>query len=398
MSYADILTTIMGVQNYIPQNNPDLAESSLFPEYDVPAEPVNRIQTKKELLGVFNPVMPEFNNRPLWSLLQQFLNPTINEMYTCMKPNQFGRIMPTLVARQIPFTTDAFDTSVRVGRSSTDVGPDDFGPSNDTGKKIAVTRFSNLPRWAMHPLMFNDVDIGRSDATRFNFIHVYGQDATQAPTTTISQQITNNPPIRDDLDIQRAGLRPYMTTVACANANTLGKAPTVWMRLIADRLIGSHLTLNGTISSIGIFAPIMEGDNVQYDENIYHIESVNHHCSIGMDGAKDFTTILTLSNGLRDTEKAGDAPIYPGVNPEDNTHFDPGVSVDDSFDRTPPSVDKGDLATADPAKTESQALSPFDLTTDTAVDRALPDPADSGHEDDPIRVAKKNKKKTRGSK
>jgi hypothetical protein len=64
--------------------------------------------TGTELLGTFLPVMPELTNKPLWSVLQQFLNPTVNEMYTCLRVNKDNRVVPTLVVRQIPFTTEAF--------------------------------------------------------------------------------------------------------------------------------------------------------------------------------------------------------------------------------------------------------------------------------------------------
>jgi hypothetical protein len=113
-------------------------------------------------------------------------------------------------------------------------------------------------------------------------------------------------------------------------------------------LIGSQYTLNGTIQSIGIYAPICEGDNTEWDNVVYHIESVTHNVAISEAGARVFTTTLSLCNGLRSdgvSDTSGDFPIYPGFKAEDNTAYDPGLSLDDQFDRGDPPLRKGDLVT-----------------------------------------------------
>jgi hypothetical protein len=303
--------------------------------------------------------MPNFTNQPLWSVLQQFLNPTINEMYTCLRINPQGIVVPTMVVRQIPFTTEAFDATIQ----STIIP---FAASTSTP---LVTKFLALPRWRLHSAMVDHIDIGRSNATRTNFVHILGQDATSYEQNTFSNQLVNNKPIRDDLDIQRSGLRPYMTTVAAVNKDNVGNTPSIWMALVADRMIGSQYTLNGTISSVGIRAPIAEGDNLEFDGVVYHIESVTHHASIGGNGERSFTTTLTLTNGIRSdgvtdtgpqgppgTSSGGSGggsgtpqfPIYPGFLPTDQTAHDPGINFDDTFDRTPPAVAQGDLVTPQP--------------------------------------------------
>lgn len=344
LSYADLLTTVIGVQKYSGNSGGSGESAKLFPDFDYSSSTDNRIDTGIELLGTFYPGVPDFANRPLWSLLQQYLNATINEMYTCLRVGPNGRVIPTLVVRQIPFTTEAYpDHSVEPGF----VGP--------PAQTVNVTKFLSLPRWKLHDLMLNNIDIGRSDATRFNFIHVYGQEADTFPQNTFSQQITDNPPIRDDLDIQRSGLRAYMTTVACATQDTVGKAPTVWMELIADRVIGSQYTVNGTLQSVGITSPISEGDNIELDDTVYHIESCTHTCGIQADGQRTFDTTLTLTNGMRsdgindrddDGSQNGGAPIYPGFRPGDNRAYDPGLTIVDRFPNTPPSIHEGDLATS----------------------------------------------------
>jgi hypothetical protein len=344
LSFADLMDTVMGIQSYSTTNfNPSRPGDIFLPDLTSATKASTHMSTGTPLLGTYIPVMPNFTNTPLWSVLQQFLNPTINEMYTCLHINPQGIVVPTMVVRQIPFTTEAW--------------------SPPSGPSIAVTKFLSIPRWYLHPAMIFDLDIGRSDATRFNFIHIYGQDANEYAQNTFSQQIVNNPPIRDDLDIQRSGLRPYMTTVAAQNKDNVGATPTSWIALVADRVIGSQYTLNGTISCVGIRSPICEGDNVEFDGVVYHIESFTHHAVISGDGHRSFTTTLNVSNGIRsdgttDIGPQGPAgtsgrpgapahPIYPGFLPDDNTEYDPGHSVDDRLDRSSPKTDQGDLATAE---------------------------------------------------
>lgn len=311
MAYADILELVQGVQKYPNKEGykvfiPSLKDGT-----------ARRRVTPIEMLGTFLPFFPELTNQPLWSVMNRYLNPTINEMFTSLRVNPEGRVMPTITMRQIPFTTEAFD------------------PGATSAGNIAVTRFvSDMPRWQIPPTMVYSVDIGRSDATRFNFVHIYGQSSYAANNNPTAFQIVENPPVRDDLDIMRSGLKPYMATVECWVDDQIGKAPSVWMNLVADWTIGSHLTLNGSITTLGIQSPICEGDNVEFDGVVYHIEGVTHQA--GMNGSnKSWTTTLQLTNGMRvdggtdeEREAAKIAPIYPGFNFEDNKGFDPGLSLE----------------------------------------------------------------------
>jgi hypothetical protein len=55
--------------------------------------------------------------------------------------------------------------------------------------------------------------------------------------------------------------------------------------------------LNGTCSTVGIAAPIVPGDNLEYDGVVYHIESVSHSCSVSPNGVRHFITQLSLTHG-----------------------------------------------------------------------------------------------------
>lgn len=345
LAYCDILTTIFGVQNFA-NNSTTAARYRVFSPTINDGAGTSFQYTGTPMLGAFIPIMPQLTNRPLWSVLTQYLNPTVNEMFTCLRVNNDGNVLPTLMLRQIPFTTDAFVQK----NSSRTLGPNQFGPSTgDEGRQVNVTPFLSLPRWVMHPALLSMVDIGRSDATRCNFVHVYGQNNYCTNNISVTEQLVNNPPIRDDLDIQRSGLRAYMTTVAVDAVDTAGRAPREWMEFVADMMIGSQYTLNGTMQCRGIAAPICEGDNLEFDGIVYHIESFTHSVSIDGDGGRNFVTSIQLSNGMRAQPNSGQqltdeggnngsgpagTPQYPGFEQIDNTQYDPGISQDDGKSET----------------------------------------------------------------
>lgn len=332
LAYADILELLSGVQSYSNKVGTQIFVPDLRPP---PETTPNRRVCTSEMLGTFLPYMPDFANKPLWSVLQQYLNPTINEAYTCLRVNPDGNVVPTLVLRQIPFTTDAFK---QTGDTAGSLGVDAIsgGGVLDDSHNIAVTRFLDLPRWGVPTSIISNYDIGRSDATRFNFVHIYGTSSYQQNAIAIQEQIVNNPPIMDHLDIMRSGMRPYMATVECWVDDTVGKAPRNWINLVADWTIGSQYTLNGTLTCYGIQSPICKGDNVEFDGVVYHIEGVTHHGQIDpQSGKKMWRTTLMLTNGMRaeapgeDRTDSGSYPIYPGFESTDNTEFDPGLSLEE---------------------------------------------------------------------
>jgi hypothetical protein len=287
-------------------------------------------------------MMPDFANRPLWAVFQQYLNPAVNEMYTALKPDIEGNIVPTVTMRQIPFTTDAYvrpsDPPPKPGwidQSAGEEGPMTAGQylaQNEKTTVVHTTKFLDLPRWKIPATLVRSVSIGRSNATRVNFVHVYGQSAYLAENNVpIQAQMIRNPPVRDDLDIMRSGLRPYMMTVECWVNDQVGKVGGAWIALIADWTMGSHLTLNGHIEMFGIQSPIAEGDNVLFDGVVYHVMSVAHAATINTaTGTKTWSTNLQVCNGMRDvaTASAVVQPLYPGLSKADNTAFDPGITAE----------------------------------------------------------------------
>ncbi len=342
MSYADIMEMSIGVESYSTRD--DNSYGTFIPDYDPnhPEGMANRRYGKQRLMGTFLPMMPDFANRPLWSVFQQYLNPAINEMYTALKVNADGLIVPTVTLRQIPFTTDAFvkpaDPKPRGSWVDQEAGVDGPLPAgqdlaqNERDTVVNTTKFLDLPRWHIPATLVRNVSIGRSNATRVNFVHVYGQSAYLSDhNVPIQAQMIRNPPVGEDLDILRAGLRPYRMTVACWVNAQVGKVGGAWIALIADWTMGSHLTLNGHIEMFGVQSPIAEGDNVEFDGVVYHIMNIGHSASINtMTGTKQWTTTLQICNGMRDVD-VGNAtvqPLYPGLSKFDNVTFDPGLTAE----------------------------------------------------------------------
>lgn len=228
-----------------------------------------------------------WNQQKAWSILNQFTNAPLNELYTCFRIAQNGSIMPTVVFRQIPFTTDNFQ--------------------NGNHK---VTRFMSVPRWNIHPSLAFGFNLGKDEALRMNFVQYYGRSVTGPAETAISDEIAHQNYLYDVDDVRRNGLRPYVVTSEFDRLETTStdfRAPG-WAKILGDALIGGHLKISGTINFVGIPQPIAVGDNLQFDNVVYHIEGINHTAFQQPDGNKFFRTDITLSSGV--SIESGSQVVY----------------------------------------------------------------------------------------
>lgn len=316
-SAADINQYIFGIQEY-SANSPTLSRGfaprigsvkGRFVETPIPVEGVSLIK-------------PEYWNQvTVWSILNQYLNSPINEMFNSFRMDQNGNVLPTLVLRQMPYSSPSYKE----------------GPS---------TKYMNLPRWRISPDLLKDIDIGREEAARLNFIQVNAQLAVATPETNsafLSQQIAGKNFQADILDVQRSGLKPYIfsTNFDSIVTDKVALNASKWAKLMADALIGGELKLNGSIQTQGIVEPITIGDNLELDGVVYHIEALSHSASLLPDGKRNFTTSLQLSHGLDiRTEEMG-KKVFPQMENQsiqdelssDNKNFNsvlPGISSDSS--------------------------------------------------------------------
>jgi hypothetical protein len=243
--------------------------------------------------------------------MSSYLNSPVNEMLTVLRADDDSNIYPFLVVRQVPLTTDeGANAAAKVLLQPDKDDPDSEGEwvvekqNVELGeRKIPATAFMELPRWVVAPGLVFDADIGRSDQPRVNMCYVYGSGPGSPVDEVKSFHLA--PPIKDDLDILRNGVRPYMPSVNVLLVDgNLG--PSNWRDFMADISMSLHLTLNGTMSISGVRAPIAPGDNLEYEGIVYHIESVTHTFRLDSStGNRHFQTSLNLSNGRYDSLAGG---------------------------------------------------------------------------------------------
>lgn len=379
-NYASILDVLMGVQHYNKNQNATQASpwalfvpDGLSPIPDIDND-LTWFNTPNKMLGYFGLEFPPMNGIPVWNLLQNFLNAPLNEMYVTLRVNDVNQVVPTLVVRQLPFSTARNPKDV--GHQSGNAYPADNGIATTTlvksqakkgqtlliGRRVNirnanssptqipdydVTRFLEIPRWVVDESMIYSIDIGRSNVQRFNFIHIGGtSNAANSPQDSTGTYV-RAPPLRDDADIQRSGLRIFQTTVNTVLLDAFG-GPVQWRDILADIVSGEQLTLTGTFVVQGISAPICVGDNLEFANTLYHIESVTHSCTIDVNsGRKQFQTSIAVSHGLaneyqqQDTLDAGgtsDESLFAGIVETEPVTFDvPETSEQDpSFDNIVP--------------------------------------------------------------
>lgn len=221
---------------------------------------------------------PEYWNQvKTWAILNQYTNSPLNELYTCFKISPTGSVLPTVVFRQIPFTSEDYSYG---------------GP---------VTSFMTIPRWKINPALILSEDIGRDEAARINFVQYFGRSTLGAEGADIAAEIAQGNYLYDVDDVQRSGLRPYIVTTQFDDPTTHKKdyhSPR-WAKIVGDALIDGHLKLNGSIVCAGVVDAISIGDNLELDGIVYHIEQVSHYCNYDpVKGERTFRTTISLSNGV----------------------------------------------------------------------------------------------------
>lgn len=298
-TYIDILKLFIGVHEY--------SNNSFLPKFN---EPTRNVYPSPETLKDPHLLQPlYFNNQATWSILKSYLNEPINELYTCLRVDEDGFVLPTLMCRQIPFS------SPKVAITNTFI----------SSVQIKNTQFLSIPRWVIDDSLILQSQFGHSDAVRYNFMHILPSRPGIDPRDIRARL----EPIADAADIKRSGLKPKIETISAtfegpteAEAIRNSKRYNI---LMADVLFGSHLKMNGSITLKGIQEPICVGDNCVVDNVVFHIERVNHSGNIDNNGRKDFTTTLSLSNGVSvDSDAAGEFVYATNTN---TTSLDSNVGL-----------------------------------------------------------------------
>ena len=227
-----------------------------------------------------------------WSILQQYSNSLLNEMYTSFKLTPNNKVMPCVVFRQKPFTSSSFKKE------------------NST----SVTEFLSLPRWNLNANIIYTMSLGRDEVARVNFVHIVTKTRNVDLQSEAAQQASVGAQRMNSDDIMRNGLRPFIASCDFDFPSDDNKRNNAipWNKLVYDWLANGHLKENGTVQTVGIEEPIAVGDNCQIDNTVYHIEGIDHVMQINAAGSKNFQTTIKLSYGVDAREDRKDYnPIYP---------------------------------------------------------------------------------------
>lgn len=251
----------------------------------------------------------DFNYKSIWSIIQSYMNSSINEAYTCNRVGVDGNVYPTMIVRQKPFNSQHFETPNKVQGSTSKKNP-----------RVPFTRFFDLPQWRIDPDIIYSIDLGKDEISRVNYVQLYGRSLSVLPSFNESLQARNI--YYDQDDIQRHGLKPSIVTSNFDFPLNQGADTTTdankWAALLFDMLNAGQNRESGTITCYGIVEPICVGDNLVFDGNVYHIEAVSHSLSISAGGRKTFRTNLTVSFGTNLASNRA-RPVYPQ---QENTFVD----------------------------------------------------------------------------
>ena len=152
-TFADVLNTIVGIQKY-PTSQPYMQ-----PAVKIPKNPNSKQhQTTVSLTGVLPTLPSPYTNQTMESVIKQVSVSEINEMYCTLRMDNTGCINPTMIVRQIPFTSPRFIAQ---------------GAHPKAASK--VTMFTELPLWTIDPsVQIGTFNIGTSDTMRINFTQFTG--------------------------------------------------------------------------------------------------------------------------------------------------------------------------------------------------------------------------------
>lgn len=310
----------IGIQDWsapnVPTQGPEFYFNSAFNQTKANRYVAQRLSSQFLLNSIV------YNNTTPWNLIQYFVNDPIEECYTCLRIDPLGRIMPTLVLRQTAFNTDSFINEIK-----------------QTYTGLQATSFFSVPRWRIDESMIVKEELTKTEALRVNFLMVYGQDPLNVNQTSNTQELMAAiPPYFDKTDIQRHTLKMFFKQMPVKQVAQDGDLDSAyWTSLLADQMMGGQEKVSGTLTVYGIQPPICEGDNLEYDGNLYHIERVMHRGFIdGETGKRKFVTTLNVSNGLAiqqpDTGIAYPilVPFAPSSETLSNAKVDPG-SLDQNY-------------------------------------------------------------------
>lgn len=267
-------------------------------------------------------------NNTLWGMINEYLNPTLNEAYcdlhickaglsaSSMGPPLSGGslsllgggiVQPLFVARQIPFSTPKYKDIVK--GLSLEATP------SAKNTEYPTTMLIDLPKTTIPANKVIQYDIGYSEYERVNFTELNAFDINVQQKSFGSIQ-TDNKPTWSDGSITRFGLRPKVVYGADYGFSATDKLNTAnsWRSLLKDWFFNNHRYVNGTVECIGLSEHIAIGENIVLDKEqlLAHIESYTHNFTVDQEtGVKIFRTSIEFTRGISTKSSSGEyIPVY----------------------------------------------------------------------------------------
>ena len=176
-----------------------------------------------------------------------------------------------------------------------------------------LTFFGDLPTWVIDETEIFSMSLNLTSTNRFNFFRIIPKSPLNDAAQELAKSTALSTPVLDQVCSYRVGPKAIIQDIntiysfgsynsqrpfnSRLNAQELGQ---LFNALMADIYMDNHLKYSGNVHVRGIQETIQPGDNIYIPSRnlTLHIESVLHTGSISGNGEKDFSTALSVSNGV----------------------------------------------------------------------------------------------------
>lgn len=245
------------------------------------------------------------SNQPLWGIMTAFADLAINELFVDLKPTSQGLLRPTIVHRQIPFTSSPMGDALR-----------------GQAKTVQFSRFIDLPRICIDNRSILAESIGYTADGGYNFIQVAPNFQQSVPIMDPASAFAKGNWAMDMGSIRRHGLKTaFLGTSFSVRGNEISAEERLnyltsdhaakLAGVLPDWWLGHGLYDTGSITIYGVEEPLSVGDNLLvrrpngYADELYHIEGYTHSFSVS-NGKRRFRTSLTVTRG----QTVDEVPLY----------------------------------------------------------------------------------------
>lgn len=237
----------------------------------------------------------------LWGMINEYLNPTLNEAYCDLHPvsgipGTDPTLKPTLVVRQMPFSTPKYKTILQEAQAKALLAM-----QVNNIESYPVTLLTDLPKTVISSEKVISYDIGYSEYDRRNFLEINGflLNGPVGGTSAVLNAV--NPPLYRDGAVKRFGLRPQIVMGADYGITSKGmESAHSWTPVLGDWWFSANKFANGSVEFIGLSEHIALGENMEITEDnlLFHIEGYTHTLTVNGDGTKIFRTNVEFVKGI----------------------------------------------------------------------------------------------------